>query len=282
MKRSRAAAATAAAAAAAAAPRADASAADGGTSSAAAAAPLPLPLPRLPPPLAAASASSAFASSAAAAAASAAASPARQLTVVLEQASLETVKTKRGFELLCCDEHGGLLTRAGREPASARPDIAHQCLLALLDSPLNRAGLLRVLVSTADGVLVDVSPACRIPRTYRRFAGLAVQLLHKLRVRAADSAATLLRVVKGPVTVHLPVGATIVGLEAGARLIDAYDLPAALPAGRPVVVVVGAMAHGDVAADYLAETFSVSRYPLSAACAIGKLLNAFERAWGVL
>jgi rRNA small subunit pseudouridine methyltransferase Nep1 len=202
--------------------------------------------------------------------------------VVLEQASLETVKTKRGFELLCCDEHGGLLTRAGREPASARPDIAHQCLLALLDSPLNRAGLLRVLVSTADGVLVDVSPACRIPRTYRRFAGLAVQLLHRLRVRAADSAATLLRVVKGPVAAHLPVGATVVGLEAGARLIDAYDLPAALPAGRPVVVVVGAMAHGDVAADYLAETFSVSRYPLSAACAIGKVLNAFERAWGVL
>ena len=204
------------------------------------------------------------------------------VTLVFEQASLESVKTKRGFELLNCDDHQGLHRKAGRDPAASRPDILHQLLLAALDSPLNKAGHLRVLVQSAKGVLVEVSPHTRIPRTFKRFAGLMVQLLHKMRVRAADGSDTLLKVVRNPVTQHLPVGAVVVGLEVGARLVDAFDLPALLPKGRPVVFVIGAMSRGDIAADFITQTFSISRFPLSAACAVGKLLNAFEHSMGVL
>ena len=49
-----------------------------------------------------------------------------------------------GFELLNADDHGHALRKLGRQGGSARPDITHQCLLMLLDSPLNRAGLLQV------------------------------------------------------------------------------------------------------------------------------------------
>ena len=35
-------------------------------------------------------------------------------------------------------------------------------------------------------------------------------------------------------------------------------------------------------ADYADECVSFSQYPLSAACAIGRLLNAFENHWGIL
>ena len=215
---------------------------------------------------------------------SASASPAMAaaVTLVFEQASLESVKTKKGFELLNCDDHQGLHRKAGRDPASSRPDILHQLLLAALDSPLNKAGHLRVLVQSAKGVLVEVSPHTRIPRTFKRFAGLMVQLLHKMRVRAADGSDTLLKVIKNPVTAHLPVGAAVVGLEMGARLVDALELPALLPRGRPVVFVVGAMSHGDIAADFVTQTFSISRYPLSAACAVSKILNSFEHHLGVL
>ena len=76
------------------------------------------------------------------------------------------------------------------------------------------------------------------------------------------------------------------GLEAGARLLDAFDVPTkAVPADKrdgPVVFVVGAMSHGDITSDYTTQTVSLSRYPLSAACAVAKLLNAYEHAWGVL
>jgi rRNA pseudouridine-1189 N-methylase Emg1 (Nep1/Mra1 family) len=100
----------------------------------------------------------------------------QRLVVVLQQASLETVKTKKGFELLNCDDHVGIHKKAGRDPALSRPDITHQLLLALLDSPLNKAGLLQVYVETTKHVLIEVSPSVRIPRTFKRFAGLMGEL----------------------------------------------------------------------------------------------------------
>ena len=68
----------------------------------------------------------------------------KRLIVVLESANLETVKFGKGYGLLNVDEHSGILKKLGRDFSSARPDITHQCLLMLLDSPLNRAGLLQV------------------------------------------------------------------------------------------------------------------------------------------
>jgi rRNA small subunit pseudouridine methyltransferase Nep1 len=103
-----------------------------------------------------------------------------------------------------------------------------------------------------------------------------------MRVRAADGSETLLKVIKNPVTAHLPTGATVVGLEVTGQLVDAVDLPSLLPSDRPVVFVIGAMSHGDIAADYITHTYSLSRYPLSAAVSVGKLTSAFEHAWGIL
>ena len=47
-----------------------------------------------------------------------------------------------------------------------------QCLLMLMDSPLNRAGLLQVYIHTERNVLIEVNPQTRIPRTFDRFCGL--------------------------------------------------------------------------------------------------------------
>lgn len=47
-----------------------------------------------------------------------------------------------------------------------------QCLLTLLDSPLNKSGKLQVYIHTARGVLIEVNPSVRIPRTFKRFGGL--------------------------------------------------------------------------------------------------------------
>ena len=53
-----------------------------------------------------------------------------------------------------------------------------QCLLTLLDSPLNKAGRMQVFVHTAKNVLIEVNPHTRIPRTYKRFAGLMGKVLN--------------------------------------------------------------------------------------------------------
>ena len=68
----------------------------------------------------------------------------RQVIIILEQAALETVKTSKGYQLLNCDDHKGIHKKFNKDPTQSRPDILHQELMALLDSPLNKAGYLKV------------------------------------------------------------------------------------------------------------------------------------------
>lgn len=54
----------------------------------------------------------------------------KRLIVILENASLETVKTRNGsYELLNCDDHIQILKKMNRDWTEARPDITHQVLL---------------------------------------------------------------------------------------------------------------------------------------------------------
>ena len=143
------------------------------------------------------------------------------------------------------DEHAGILRKLGRDFSTARPDITHQSLLMLLDSPLNRAGLLQVFIRTANNVLIEVNPQIRIPRTFNRFAGLIVQLLHKFSIKASDSSLKLLKVIKNPVSDHLPVGCKKICLSFSAEgpskaseLVPETD--------EPICLVIGAIAKGKV------------------------------------
>ncbi len=94
-------------------------------------------------------------------------------------------RLKKQEVLLNGDEHFNYISnKLKKDPADFRPDITHQCLLTLLDSPLNKAGKLQVYLTTASNQVIHINPHTRIPRTYKRFAPLMVQLLKKLRIRA--------------------------------------------------------------------------------------------------
>mmetsp|Transcript_10347 Transcript_10347/g.21777 ORF Transcript_10347/g.21777 Transcript_10347/m.21777 type:complete len:324 (-) Transcript_10347:301-1272(-) len=235
-----------------------------------------------------------------------------KVIVVLAEANLETVKVGKdgGFQLLNQDDHHGILARTKRDPANARPDIAHQCLLSLLDSPLNKAGRLKVYVKTRKNVLIDVHPQIRIPRTFKRFAGLIVELLQKLKVRATNSPDPLLKVIRNPVTSHLPVGCRRVLMTYNCDRVEnmqqhALEITKAASslsrnhhqpqneasdndeihekAPKSVVYVVGAMAHGKVEdADWVDEELSISNYPLSGATVCSKIVQAYENTLDVL
>ncbi|KAF1323370.1 Ribosome biogenesis protein nep1, partial [Globisporangium splendens] len=233
----------------------------------------------------------------------------RQVIVILEQAALETVKTSKGYQLLNCDDHKGIHKKLNREPSQSRPDILHQELMAVLDSPLNKAGYLKVYIRSTKDVLIDVSSQMRVPRTYKRFAGLmamedercwtdslllcllllirlsTVQLLHTLKIRSSDGNQTLLNVIKNPVTKYLPANTKKYALSRTGKLVNPWEFVETLPIDEPVVFIFGAMAHGHISKEntnYLDETISISEYPMSGAQAICRLLNAFERHWGIL
>jgi len=211
----------------------------------------------------------------------------KRLIVILENAQLESGKVGKTMELLCADKHGTFLRKNGKDPSLFRPDITHQCLLMLLDSPLNRAGLLQVYIHTAKNVLIEVHPQTRIPRTFDRFCGLMVQLLYKLSIHASDGPQKLLKVIKNPVSDHLPAGCRrLCSSFKASRCVRATELvPTKSQTGEselPIAIAVGAMAHGSLNLAYTEEDVAISGYPLSAALTCAKLCSAFEESWDVL
>ncbi|OHX00225.1 nucleolar essential protein 1 [Colletotrichum incanum] len=244
----------------------------------------------------------------------------QRLIVVLSNASLETYKASHGgtgrngvqreekYSLLNSDEHIGVMRKMNRDISDARPDITHQvgyyqrtafvllyslmmrlnalcprCLLTLLDSPINKAGKLQIYIHTAKGVLIEVSPSVRIPRTFKRFAGLMVQLLHRLSIRSTNSQEKLLRVIQNPITDHLPPNCRKVTLSFEAPLVHVRDYIDTLGPKESVCVFVGAMAKGaDTFADGLVdEKISISNYSLSASVACSKFCHAAEDSWDI-
>lgn len=75
--------------------------------------------------------------------------------------------------------------------------------------------------------------------------------------------ATFLQVIKNPVQDHLPAGCTKLATSVKGDLVDAKDL---VPEDEPVVIVVGAMAHGSVSYSVISQKAACLDYPLKAKC----------------
>lgn len=213
----------------------------------------------------------------------------QRVIVLLEQANLETTKGKNGqIELMNCDDHQKIIKRLGKKLEDYRPDVTHQCLLSLLDSPLNKAGKLQVIIRTAKNQLIEVNPTIRIPRTYKRFAGLFAQLLTKMKIKAEghEGSGTLLKIVKNDLVQVLPTNAKRIGTSSMAKLVDTQEYVDEISVkeeGKPIVFVVGAVSVGNPGMEIgeLDDCICISEYALSAANCCSKLTTAFESEWGV-
>ncbi|XP_058002420.1 ribosomal RNA small subunit methyltransferase NEP1-like isoform X5 [Hevea brasiliensis] len=170
------------------------------------------------------------------------------------------------------------------ERASLEVAKVGKALLSILDSPVNKAGRLRaVYVKTDKGVLFEVKPHVRIPRTYKRFAGIMLQLLQKLSITAVGKREKLLRVIKNPVTQYLPVNSRKIGFSySSEKLVKMNKYVAAVSDDVDIVFVVGAMAHGKIDCDYIDDFIAISGYPLSAAWCISRICEAVADKWDVL
>merc|ERR1712137_178259 len=134
--------------------------------------------------------------------------------------------------------------------ADIRPDITHQCLMSLLDSPLNKAGKLIIYMHTSQNVLIEVHPSLRVPRTFKRFAGLAVELLQRHKIRAAQANETLMKVVSNPVEKYFPAGSRRFGFAVTGRPIKLRNFCEEIEkegqgSATPLVFAIGGVAHGD-------------------------------------
>ena len=146
-----------------------------------------------------------------------------KLYIILEHANLELTKDKKSPELINSDDHRNLIKKMNKSLEDYRPDVLHQCLLNLFESPLNKAGMLQVYIRTKENVLIEISPKTKIPRTIKRFCGLMGQLLQKYRIRAMNSSEVLLKVIKNPITQYIPFGCPIISTNEKSKLIKLED-----------------------------------------------------------
>ncbi|XP_074109795.1 ribosomal RNA small subunit methyltransferase NEP1-like [Cotesia typhae] len=201
----------------------------------------------------------------------------KRLIIILENAQLETAKVGKKFELLHSRHDIPLLKKYNRERETTKPEIVHQCLMMLLDSPLNRAGYLQVYIRTDKNVLIEVNPGTRISRTFKRFAGVMAQLLHTNKVRAVGQPVDLLKVIKNPITNYLPANCKKILMSCRAK---EFKHPEELvPDNEPVVIVIGAIEQGQVKTDYTDSTVAINDYSTSAAYISASLCSAFARKW---
>jgi rRNA small subunit pseudouridine methyltransferase Nep1 len=88
-------------------------------------------------------------------------------------------------------------------------------------------------------------------------------VLQKLSVRASNGPDKLMKTVKNPVSMHLPVGSRRIATSAHCSQIKhPRDLLTGWPTGHHTTVVVGAMAHGSIEAPYADEWWAISSYSL--------------------
>ncbi|GJD08230.1 Ribosomal RNA small subunit methyltransferase NEP1 [Galdieria sulphuraria] len=191
----------------------------------------------------------------------------------MKQASLELVKIDRKWEILNGDEHQQYMKRKNLNPADYRPDIVHQCVLSLLDSPLNKAGYLDLYIHTTNNVLIKVNPQTRIPRTLKRFCGLTVQLLQDLKIFGHGLNKPLLQIIQNPITNHLPdmCWKTVCSYNCENLMSPHKHAQEVLKKDMNILYVIGAMAHGKIVEEWADEELKISSFPLSASA------KSFER-----
>ena len=110
--------------------------------------------------------------------------------------------------------------------------------------------------------------------------------MHRLKIRSADGKDTLLKVIKNPISRHIPAGARCFGFSHKGQVYNPSHFAAALPDDVPIVLVFGACPVGSISLEahpYLGATglVSISEYPLSGVVAINRVLGAIENHWGI-
>ena len=116
-----------------------------------------------------------------------------------------------------------------------------------------------------------------------------------------------MKVIKNPVSKHLPAGARRILMSPSAeKFVNIHDYVETTPKDGPTgkfcqkalvynlgdllsltlfsiaVFIIGAMAKGVATADYADESICISNYSLSAACVCSKVCYAYEELWDII
>jgi rRNA small subunit pseudouridine methyltransferase Nep1 len=185
--------------------------------------------------------------------------------------------------------HAAMLKLARRVQNSqvermGRPDIVHNTLLQILETPLNWERQLRVILHTQDGQVITINPRIRLPKNYVRFVGLIEQLLSQGKVPAQGE--PLMQVEKkGLNQILRPLGADkMLGLSILGKPILMRTLADQVAKSENPVAFIGGFPRGhftEQTRKLVDEVCCVDSKPLDAWVVAGRFVYDFEWAIGV-
>ncbi|KAH0475182.1 MAG: hypothetical protein KVP17_003835 [Porospora cf. gigantea B] len=208
-----------------------------------------------------------------------------EVRFVLEGCSLRPIQRGSSCVLMTIDKFETLAAK--KCLGCLRPELVHQALLAVVDSPLCKAGAVKqILLLTDDGKILNVSPQYRVPRTYAKFSSAFAHVVSTKDSLEGDDV-SLVSLLRPPVEQYLPLPATLISLSrrgSRGRLREVLesDLPVVGSGpSKSLVFFVGASTAGSTLESNVCEgersaVLSMSRYPLSASSVISRVTSELE------
>ncbi len=180
--------------------------------------------------------------------------------------------------------HHSAMRRLDDNLKRGRPDITHFALLEALGSPLNKEGLLQVIVHTNKDYAITVNPSTRLPRNYNRFIGLMEQLFQLGKVPSEGEPLLTLE----PKTLQqlLTEAKTdyIIAFSREGKPKTLQDTVSSLQAKRRPAVIVGGFPHGhfsETTIQLADEVVCVDSEMLDAWALTSRVIYEYERALSV-
>ena len=184
--------------------------------------------------------------------------------------------------------HHSAMKRLARHGFSAekmgRPDIVHNTLLQILETPLNWMNKLEVLIHTQDGYLITVNPKIRLPKNYVRFVGLIEQLFKEKKVPKEGEALLSVERATNQQMVRKISPTRIIGLSTLGRPRLLRNVANNVAEFEKPMVLIGAFPRGHFKEDtkrILDETFCVDSSSLTSWIVAGRLVYDFEWSIGI-
>lgn len=185
------------------------------------------------------------------------------LTLILAEAELEMVpesikyhpqvqkaakfrERRAARTLLDSSVHHEAMRQLPEHERRGRPDLVHFSLLLALDSALNKADKLRVVVHTRNDERIAIHPDTRLMRNYPRFVGLMENLFREGATPKHDPLLVheegwdLKRVIE-----HHKSGPVVCFSEAGTPVEPGAFFEQKVAASPDLTIVLGCFPHGD-------------------------------------
>jgi len=177
--------------------------------------------------------------------------------------------------LLYLPKHRFAMGKLDNFEKRGRPDITHRSLLLILDSPLNKLGFLKILVSTINNEVFEFSPEVRLPKDFYQFEGLMVQLL-KTGVVPPNGKPLIWKVSKSLNEVLEECDYKALFSENG-RMITYEDWKKIIKSKSAILI--GAFQKGEISKqiyELADDVFSISKFPLMTTTVVCRVLAYLE------